>query len=171
MKTHTISVEECSRRLAAGETLNLLDVRTPTEYASVHAKGARLAPLYSLKPSDAGPARPLLVICQSGSRAANACKKLALAGVKDVFSVEGGTTAWERAGLPVERSVAPPPMSLERQVRIGAGALILLGVAVGWSVHPVGYGLAAFIGGGLLFAGLTNTCGLAWLLEKMPWNR
>jgi hypothetical protein len=67
-------------------------------------------------------------------------------------------------------------MSLERQVRIAAGALVATGAALAafgpdpmW--RQIGVGLAGFIGCGLVFAGVTDTCGMAMLIAKMPWNQ
>jgi rhodanese-related sulfurtransferase len=84
--------------------------------------------------------------------------------------VEGGTLAWIAANLPVTRS-AVKMISLERQVRIAAGSLVLIGVLLGWFVHRGFYGLAAFVGAGLVFAGITDFCGMGLLLAKLPWNR
>ena len=86
-----------------------------------------------------------------------------------MVNVEGGTAAWQAAGLPVVEG--KKTMSLERQVRIAAGSLIVTGVAIGHFVHPGGYGLSAFVGAGLVFAGITDTCGMGMLIAKMPWNR
>ena len=83
--------------------------------------------------------------------------------------LEGGVTAWEQAGLPVKRGKTV--LSLERQVRVAAGLLVLTGVVLGFLVHPAFFGLAAFVGAGLTFAGLTDWCGMAMLLAKMPWNQ
>jgi rhodanese-related sulfurtransferase len=83
--------------------------------------------------------------------------------------VEGGTLAWIEAGLPVTRGTAKV-ISLERQVRIAAGALVLTGVLLGWFVHPPFFGLAGFVGAGLVFAGITDFCGMGLLLAKLPWN-
>jgi len=110
------------------------------------------------------------VICQSGGRATQACQQLADAGVGPVFCIEGGTAAWERAGLPVERGPGKV-ISLERQVRIGAGSLVLIGALLAWAVHPLFIFLPAFVGAGLIFAGVTDYCGMGILLGKMPWNR
>jgi len=112
---------------------------------------------------------PIYFICKSGSRAAKACEKMQAAGVGNALSIDGGTEAWERAGLPVVRGKAA--MSLERQVRIAAGSLVLIGLALGWFVHPYLYGLSAFVGAGLVFAGVTDWCGMGMLLARMPWNR
>ena len=172
MSVHTISPEELQQLKQQGKPIDLIDVRTPMEYADVHVVGARSVPLDTLDPqafAKVPQADPLYVICRSGSRAAQACQKLHSVGVDNVCNVEGGTLAWERAGLPVVRG--PKTMSLERQVRIAAGSLVVLGVSLGWLIHPVFLGLSAFVGGGLVFSGLTDTCGMGLLLARMPWNR
>ena len=132
-------------------------------------------PLDELKPAVVAAKRanngdPIYVICQSGARAAKACERLAAAGVDPVYSIEGGTAAWEQMGLPVERG-ASRVISLERQVRIAAGLLVLLGLALARLIHPIFLGLTAFVGVGLTFAGVTDYCGMAMLLGMMPWNR
>jgi rhodanese-related sulfurtransferase len=163
--------EVCSER---GE-VDLIDVRTPVEFREVHAGPARNVPLDRLDPAavirarSTLPAEPLYVICRSGGRGRQACEKLIAAGYQNVFNVEGGTLAWVDAGLPIVRGRRA--MSLERQVRIAAGSLVLLGVALGWLVHEAFFGLAGFVGAGLIFAGLTDTCGMGLLLARMPWNR
>ncbi len=91
------------------------------------------------------------------------------AGLSDVINIEGGTSAWEQAGLPVVRG--KKAMSLERQVRIAAGSLILVGVILSFVVHPYLIGISAFVGAGLVFAGITDTCGMGMMLAKMPWNQ
>jgi rhodanese-related sulfurtransferase len=84
-------------------------------------------------------------------------------------SVDGGTQAWEAAGLPIVRG--QKTISLERQVRIAAGSLVVLGAVLGYFVHPYFIGLSAFVGAGLVFAGVTDTCGMGMLLARMPWNK
>jgi rhodanese-related sulfurtransferase len=150
----------------------LIDVRTPGEFATVHAAPAELHPLDRIGNEPFGPLdddAPLFVICKSGARAGQACAKLAATGRKGLVLVEGGTDAWVAAGLPVVRGKGT--ISLERQVRIAAGSLVLLGVGLGFLLHPACFGLSAFVGAGLVFAGLTDTCGMAMLLARMPWNR
>jgi rhodanese-related sulfurtransferase len=83
--------------------------------------------------------------------------------------VTGGTSAWLSARLPVVNG--KKAMSLERQVRIAAGSLVVIGATVGQFVHPGGFGLSAFVGAGLVFAGVTDTCGMGMMIAKMPWNR
>jgi rhodanese-related sulfurtransferase len=177
MAVRTVSATDVFERRRGGAAAEIIDVRTPAEFAQVHAEGARLVPLDQLDPAAVMSARngtaagePLYVICKSGGRAARACERFEAAGFPNVLSIEGGTEAWQGAGLPVVRG-ACRVLSLERQVRIGAGSLVLTGVVLGWWVHPAFYGLAAFVGAGLVFAGVTDWCGMGMLLARMPWNR
>jgi len=156
-------------------TIDLLDVRTAMEFREQHATGARNVPLDQLDPAIVMQARngsgndPLYVICRTGSRGRQACERFLAAGFTNVVNVEGGTLAWAECGLPVVRG--KKTISLERQVRIAAGLLVLLGALLGWLVHPVFVALSAFVGAGLVFAGITDTCGMGLLLARMPWNQ
>lgn len=156
--------------------MHLIDVRTPREYARAHVAGAVLAPLESFERGllrqqfCASPEAPLYVLCHSGGRAKTAIAKLEQAGVFPCVLVEGGTAGWIRAGLPVERQ-AVSGISLERQVRIAAGFLVLVGTALGFFWNPAFLGLSAFVGAGLIFAGITDICGMGMMLARMPWNR
>lgn len=173
MSGATISARELHAKVLAGETIELIDVRTPAEFGEVHATLAKNSPLERLDASRIAQERrdstqPLYVICRSGSRGKQACDKLVAAGCAHVVNVEGGTLAWEQAGLPVARG--KKVMSLERQVRIAAGSLVLLGVGLSF-VSPYFLGISAFVGAGLVFAGITDTCGMGMLLARMPWNQ
>ncbi|MGL4554816.1 MAG: rhodanese-like domain-containing protein [Gemmataceae bacterium] len=172
MEVLSISPRDLDARRQRGEPVELIDVRTPVEFREVHCPFARNVPLSGLDPHavrKSHPAgKPLFVICRSGSRGKQACEQLLAAGL-DVINVEGGTLAWAEAGLPVERG--RKAMSLERQVRIAAGLLVVLGAALGYAVHPAFIGLSAFVGAGLVFAGVTDTCGMGLLLARMPWNQ
>lgn len=169
----TIDVKTLSERWSESG-IDLVDVRTPVEFREVHAEGARNVPLDSLDPQKIASERngqsgdQLYLICRSGSRSGKAAQRLIDAGVSHVVSVEGGTQAWESAGLPVVRG--KKAISLERQVRIVAGSLVVIGAALGFFVHPYFIGLSAFIGTGLVFAGVTDTCGMGMMLAKAPWN-
>lgn len=150
----------------------LLDVRTPAEFEDAHVAGAVLHPLTNL---DAAAVKALLagkeacvVVCRSGGRATQAAEKLAAAGVENLQVLEGGVSAWEQAGLPLERG--RKTISLERQVRIAAGMLVFTGAALAHFVHPAWVALPAFVGAGLMFAGMTDWCGMGLLLARMPWN-
>lgn len=170
--SRTISPRELSEFIGQGQVIELIDVRTPVEFREIHAANARNVPLDRLDPEaikGAAAGRPIYVICKSGSRGRQACEKLLASGLADVVNVEGGTTAWEQAGLPVVRG--RKAISLERQVRIAAGFLVLVGAVLGAFVHPGWIGLSAFVGAGLVFAGITDTCGMAMLLSRMPWNQ
>ena len=167
----SITPKELADRRAAGKLVELIDVRTPVEFAQVHVAFARNVPLDQLRDDEVkvGPDGPVYVICQSGSRGRRACEKLRRAGVNAV-NVEGGTRAWEAAGLPVVRSGAKV-LSLERQVRIAAGSLVITGAVLGALVHPAFHVLSGIVGAGLVYAGMTDRCGMGTLLAKMPWNR
>ncbi|MFT7640695.1 MAG: rhodanese-related sulfurtransferase [Pirellulaceae bacterium] len=155
--------------------LRNIDVRTPVEFREVRAVIARNVPLDSLDPDKVMKERkgtagdPLYVICSSGNRSLKACQQLTAAGHTNVVNVAGGTQAWDEAGLPVVRG--KKAMSLERQVRIAAGFLVLLGAVAGFLVHPYFVGLSAFVGVGLMFAGITDSCAMGMLIAKMPWNQ
>lgn len=98
-------------------------------------------------------------------------QRLVAAGFQNVTDIAGGTAAWIQAGLPVEQSAGRKVISLERQVRIAAGSLVLLGVIFGFNLNYNWFYLSAFVGAGLIFAGLTDFCGMAILLGKAPWNK
>jgi rhodanese-related sulfurtransferase len=170
-----ISPSALAQLHTTGKKIDLIDVRTPAEFQEVHVEFARNVPLDQLEPGQIMQARngsghePLYVICRSGGRGKQACEKFAKAGFANVINIEGGTLACETAGLPLVRGAKV--MSLERQVRIAAGSLVLIGVTLGWFVHPYFYGLSAFIGAGLVFAGVTDTCGMGMVLARMPWNQ
>jgi len=169
MAIPTISAAKLAE-LANGGPVALIDVRTPAEFEEMHVAFARNIPLDRLDPQslseEAGAA--LYVVCRTGSRGQKACEKLLAAGFVDVMNVQGGTLACAEAGLPVVRG--QKTISLERQVRIAAGSLVLLGIGLGF-LHPVLFGLAGFVGAGLVFSGLSDTCGMGLLLARMPWNR
>jgi rhodanese-related sulfurtransferase len=159
----------------AGQAVDLIDVRTPPEFRELHATIARLEPIERLDPQRIMQARgeraaePLYLICRSGSRARQAQEAFRKAGFDNTLCVEGGMQAWEQAGLPVVRG--KKAVSLERQVRIAAGSLVLLGTLLGAFVHPAFLVVAGFVGAGLVFSGVTDTCGMAMLLARMPWNQ
>jgi len=171
----TISPQQLAELSRSGAEIELIDVRTPVEFREVHVQFAWNVPLDRLDPQAllagrGGPAdRPIYFICRSGGRGKTACEKMLSAGFPTAINVEGGTLACEAAGLPVVRG--KKAISLERQVRIAAGSLVLAGVVLELSLHWAGYLLAGAVGAGLVFAGVTDTCGMGMLLARMPWNR
>jgi rhodanese-related sulfurtransferase len=151
----------------------LLDVRTPGEFDAEHIDGAYNVPLDTL--SEHGPeirtglAAPVVLVCRSGQRARQAESALIAAGMESLHILDGGMSAWAAAGQPVRRGA--PRMSLERQVRIAAGAIAATGGFLALFVHPYFAALSAFVGSGLVFAGVTDTCAMGMLLAKLPYNR
>lgn len=158
----------------AGE-FTVIDVRTPGEYATGHVPGAHNIPLDRLDQaypalSEAARRGRLLMVCASGARSERACVQLAGAGIP-AATLQGGTSAWAAAGLDVERPAgARAVWPMERQVRFTAGALVLVGFLIGLRFPPVHW-LSAGIGAGLVFSAVTNTCGMAAVLSKLPHNR
>ena len=175
MNTSTISPAQLADICKEGKKIELIDVRTPVEFREVHVEIARNIPLDQLdvpalaQAHNGSANEPLYVICRSGGRGQQACEKFLKAGFSNVVNVEGGTMACVEAGLPVVRG--KKAISLERQVRIAAGSLVLLGAVLGWFVHPAFIGLSAFVGAGLVIAGSTDTCGMGMILARMPWNQ
>ena len=174
MSVTTISPNQLADLCRNGQGIELIDVRTPVEFREVHLDMAKNIPLDQLDPAQVMQARtstepPLYVICRSGSRGQQACQKFLQAGFTNVVNVEGGTLACVEAGLPVTRGKTA--MSLERQVRIAAGALVLIGLGLGTFSHEGWLGLAGIVGAGLVFAGITDTCGMGMMLARMPWNK
>ncbi|MCC6508585.1 MAG: rhodanese-like domain-containing protein [Pirellulaceae bacterium] len=170
--TTTISPQQLLAAASTAPNPDLIDVRTPMEYREVHVEFARNVPLDQLDPQALMQSRsttqPLYVICKSGGRGRQACDRFHAAGYTNVMNVEGGTQACEQAGLPVVRG--KKAMSLERQVRIAAGGLVLIGVGLGF-VNSLFFGISAFVGAGLMFAGITDYCGMGMMLARMPWNK
>jgi len=129
----------------------------------------RLDPKGYMQSRNGNSDQPLYVICQSGTRSKTACQKFLQQGYDNVVFVEGGTKAWMETGLDVIRG--RKTISIDRQVRMGVGSLVLLGVILGATINPWWFMLSGIVGAGLIFAGVTDTCVMAILLGKMPWNR
>lgn len=153
----------------------VIDVRTPGEYATGHLPGAHNIPLDRLDEAagaltTAARRTPLLIVCASGARSAKACAQLAAQGI-DATTLEGGTTGWASRGHGIERPAgARATWPMDRQVRLAAGTLVLAGFVAGLAWQPAHW-LSGAIGAGLVFSGVTNTCGMAAALAKLPHNR
>ncbi|MBI3548240.1 MAG: rhodanese-like domain-containing protein [Elusimicrobia bacterium] len=147
----------------------LIDVREPGEFSGERMPGSVNLPLSRLE-TDAvrlPRERPIIVLCRSGRRSEDAAKRLAALGFTDIQVVEGGLQNCAGATEQGPGGV----WAMERQVRMAAGALVLLGSTLGWLVHPAFWLVAAGVGAGLVYSAATDTCGMAMLLAKMPWNR
>lgn len=167
----TISPARAAELMRQGAVL--IDIREADEHARERVPGARHHALSRL--GDGTVAREgddvLVFHCRSGARTrGNAARLAAVSGTCETYVLEGGIDAWKKAGLPVtlDRS---QPIDLMRQVQIGAGSLVLIGVVLGALVNPGFYALSGFVGAGLLVAGTTGFCGMARVLQLMPWNK
>jgi rhodanese-related sulfurtransferase len=172
-----ISPHDLNSLLASHPSLDIVDVRTPGEFASIHVPSSRLVPLDRLDPAaliqehaHRDPSGPVYLLCHAGTRARKAAERLAAAGFANTVVIDGGIQAWKAAGLPVEIS-ASHAIPLERQMRIAAGAMILTGVLLARFVNPAWMWLPGFVGFGLTFSGITGACPMLMLIARMPWNR
>jgi len=147
----------------------LIDVRSAAEFAIGHIPGAINVPMEQVEArmADIGDG-PVVMICEAGTRAAVVAGWIE--GKQPVSVLAGGTAAWRKAGLPLVEC-APCRWTLERQVRLAAGVIVLVASLLSAIVNPRWVYLAMFVGAGLTFAGATNICGMAVVLAQMPWNR
>jgi rhodanese-related sulfurtransferase len=167
MASH-ISVQEYQEQLMDPEPPRVLDVRSAAEFAIGHIPGAVNIPMEQVEARIADvPPVPLVLVCEGGKRAEIVAGWLGDQSQMKVL--EGGTRAWRNAGYPLV-ACAPCRWTLERQVRLIAGVLILAGTVLAVLVNTKWVYAAMFIGAGLTFAGVTNICGMGMLLAKMPWN-
>jgi rhodanese-related sulfurtransferase len=148
----------------------LIDVREPGEYAREHIAGAQSLPLSAFDTATLPRDRKIVLCCQSGGRSSQALAKLQAAGFTDVAHLDGGLSAWKAARLTTSIDVTQP-ISIMRQVQIVAGSLVVTGALLAWLVSPLFIILSGFVGAGLMFAGITDTCMMALLLAKLPYNR
>ena len=173
-KKQAISPTDLQALRDKGEQIEVIDVRTPFEFREFHLDIAQNIPLDKLNPDAVVRERkgrksePLYIICRSGSRGLKACQKFIDCGHKYVINIEGGTLAASKSGLPMVNG--KKAVSLDRQVRIAAGLIVFLGVILSWQIHHGFLLIPGLIGLGLTFSGVTDTCGMATLLSKMPCN-
>lgn len=168
----TIGVPEARQLIDSSPDTLVVDVRTPGEFETAHIQGAINLPLDQVDAhlrrivADAG--GRMVLICQSGQRARQAQEKLENAGLADVSVLDGGMNAWLAAGAPANRG--RQRWSLERQVRLVAGSIVLLSIVASIWVPELRF-VAGFIGAGLTFAAFTNTCAMGMLLSRLPYNQ
>lgn len=174
MTAATLSPPDVSARLAHGDghAPALLDVRTPAEFETARIPGSHNIPLDRLDeaaPTLVGANQDVVVVCQSGQRSQQAQQRLLAAGADDVHVLDGGLAAWQHAGGHVTRG--KQRWGLERQVRLVAGSLVLIGVLGSVAVDERLKYLAGAVGGGLVFAAASNTCMMANVLSRLPYNK
>lgn len=148
----------------------LVDIREADEFARERVPGAHNRPLSHLSTVPSGGAKAVIFQCRSGNRTQVNAARLSAVADCEAYILEGGLDAWKKAGLPVTVD-ARQPLEIMRQVQITAGSLVVLGVVLGTWAAPAFYGLSAFVGAGLMFAGISGWCGMAKLLALLPWNR
>jgi len=173
MIIETIAATEVEAERSRGSLL--LDVRSAAEFRAGHVREAVNLPLELVTAIRVGelrggnPARKVVLLCASGRRATTAAERLTGSRLQ-LLVVSGGTLACAKAGLPIDKSQGGV-ISLERQVRIAAGGMVLIGVVLGTLVDPWFHALGGFVGAGLIVAGVTDWCGMGLLLARAPWNR
>jgi len=174
----TISASDFKTLLSSGDKVAIIDVRTAAEVDSVSLAGAAHFPLQTLSCAEVKghldaqghrSEQPVYLLCASGQRAGRAAQQLQNEVDCPLVIIEGGIGALDNAGASLQKGQGTI-MSLERQVRIAAGSLVVIGVALGTLVNPWFYVLLGFVGAGLVFAGVTDTCGMGMMLARMPWN-
>ena len=176
------------QRISAQDFLNLphrtgqllvMDVRTAAEVNSECFDNCVNIPLHELTAqklksciAEKGVSQedPVYLLCGTGKRAQAALEQLQADIPHSLLVIEGGIQAMKQAGCRLQKGPRPV-ISLERQVRIAAGLLVVVGVLFGALLSPLFYGLSAFVGIGLMVAGITDSCAMGLLLARMPWNR
>lgn len=166
MTLPVISPAEARKLIAGGA--RLIDIRSADEFNRLRIPGSENRPIDAL--GRVGDAPAVVYHCRSGMRTTANASRLAQASDCPAYLLKGGLDAWRTAGLPVAEN-RKAPLEIMRQVQITAGALVVLGVVLGFLLSPAFLGLSAFVGAGLVFAGSTGWCGMAKLLAAMPWNR
>jgi rhodanese-related sulfurtransferase len=167
-----ISVQAVNKMLDAGGECQVIDVREFSEFNTERIADAHLLPLSNFErhADEIDHSKPVYLMCRSGNRAKQAAEKLARKGFTDVHVVDGGMIAWAGADLPVIKGESKT-WSLDRQVRFAAGLIGLSGIVLGFLLTPYFFLLSGFVGAGLIFSAVTDTCGMGMVLARIPWNK
>lgn len=167
-----LNAAELRALLAAPVPPRIIDVRTPGEFETIHIAGAYNVPLDLLREHREEIRSHLdehvVLVCQSGQRAAQAEEALRNAGLANVHILDGGMSAWEAGGYSVNRGARR--WDLQRQVRFVAGTIVALSILASIVVPGLKW-LAFAVGAGLSITAVTNTCLMGMLLAKLPYNR
>ncbi len=166
-----MSPQETSSALGKNQVV-VIDVRTPAEFTAANIEGAKNVPLDKLMEdpfiTDLDAKQKVVLICSAGKRAAQAKTQLASIGLENTEIMAGGMEAWQAAELAC--NTGEEIMSLDCQMRIAAGFMIIVGTMLGVFAHPGFFAITMVVGLGLIYSGVTDTCAMANLLAKMPWN-
>jgi rhodanese-related sulfurtransferase len=168
MSVNTIDANRARAMLKNGAVL--VDIRDADEHARERIAEALHIPLSKLCDNTLDPSKPVIFHCKSGNRTRMNAEVLLTAGGPDVHVLEGGIEGWKAAGHPVQKD-RKQPIEMMRQVQIVAGSFVVMGALLGVFVHPGFYALSAAVGAGLMFSGISGTCAMASVLNRMPWNR
>lgn len=172
MQHEFIPAKKVKQILEESSDCKIIDVREMSEFTHEHIEDSVHAPLSKFDDhhQDINPNHDYFILCKSGNRACKAGDQLAALGFSNFKIIEDGIEGWKKANLPVLKGQSKV-WSLERQVRFTAGLMVTVGLGVGYFYHPAGFLFSALIGIGLMFAAVTNTCGMGLMLAKMPWNQ
>ena len=164
-----ISPKDAQQLIQQGAVI--VDIRSASDFARKHIPGAQSVPMDQMREGAVEQDKIVIFTCASGMRTQTNQQSLSNASqvCSDAYILDGGITAWEKAGLELKQD-ASQPIEIMRQVQIAAGTLILIGVLLGFYVSPSFFWLSGFVGAGLLFAGVSGTCAMARMLAVMPWN-
>lgn len=168
-----IDADEAQKHVEAGDAV-IIDIRHPAEHAYEHIVGAQLMPeteLHGDRLRDLAGGKPIIIYCRTSRRTAQTVDELMSEGYGEVVHLDGGLEAWKRSGHGIVSSPGAPRFSIIQQVQMTAGTMVLIGTLLGLFVSPYWHGLSLFVGAGLAFAGFTGLCGMATMMEKMPWNK
>lgn len=171
MSLNEISAEELNKLIINNSQITLVDVRTAGEFNSTHINGSKNLPLGSTDLKNLNRENQndqIIFICQGGSRAKSACSEFTKETNSSAFILVGGLNSWLEKGFPVIKGAGS--ISMERQVRIAAGLLVFLGTSFSIMISPLFIVIPIIVGLGLMFSGITDTCGMARVLAYMPWN-
>ena len=132
----SLSPGDVAERLKAHRAV-LVDIRDRDEFARRHVRGALSRPLAAFEQAHLkiDPGKDVIFTCRTGMRTGANCARLAADVEGEAFVLAGGVDAWAAAGLPVEED-RKAPLEIMRQVQIGAGSLVLIGVILGALVAP-----------------------------------
>ena len=176
---NTITAKEFLSLKKSNPDIVVIDLRTPAEVEKERLEDCHCIPVHEINTENVksllqekgkNSSETIYLLCQSGKRAEMATQKLATDDELKTVILHGGLNAIKSEGettITSKRKVIP----LERQVRITAGALVLTGIVLGFAVNPSLFYLSAFVGAGLVFSGITDTCPMAMLIARMPWNQ
>jgi rhodanese-related sulfurtransferase len=160
------------KELIDRQAVELVDVREADEFASERIDGAILVPLskFDIQQISNSPDKQVVLYCRSGNRSHRVAEKLIDAGYGEVAHLKGGIMAWRSQGMPIKAN-KNAPISIMRQVQITAGSLVFFGTILSATVSPWFMLLTGFVGAGLMFAGISNTCAMANFLSMLPYNK